>query len=59
MDRQEYLGFVAILESARSSVDAILYDISTDARGAMDSRLRQMLADLDKAIQAYREKSNA
>ena len=59
MDRQEYLGFVTILESARSSVDAILYDISTDARGAMDSRLRQMLADLDKAIQAYREKSNA
>jgi hypothetical protein len=59
MDRQEYLGFVAILESTRSSVDAILYDISTDARPAMDSRLRQMLADLDKAIQAYREKSNA
>jgi hypothetical protein len=59
MDRQEYLGFVTILESARSSVDAILGDISTNAGGVMVSRLRQVLADLDKAIQAYREKSNA
>lgn len=58
MDTQEYLGFVAILEHARGSIDAInrthFVDISDSS-----SRLRQVMAELDKAIAAYREKANA
>lgn len=59
MDTQEYLGFIAILQSARDSIDEVLRDISSAASGEASSRLKRAMVDLDKAIQAYREKSNA
>jgi hypothetical protein len=55
MDTQEYLGVVAILESARNSLDAALPYTS----GTTTSRLREVIANLEKAILAYREKADA
>jgi len=57
MDTQEYLGFVAILESARSSIDTALRD-TPSASALIALRLTQVITDLDNAIWAYREKSN-
>jgi hypothetical protein len=57
MDTQEYLGFIAILQSARDSIDEALRDIPPGA--GVETRLKRAMADLDKAIIAYREKSHA
>jgi hypothetical protein len=60
MDNQEYLGFIAILENARTQIHGILPDLDNDpAAGAVPSRLRAIAAELDKAIAAYREKIDA
>ncbi len=57
MDKQEYLGFIAILENARNSLKAVVRDVSPADR--VTPQLTRIMVDLDKAIQAYREKSNA
>ncbi|MGB7090655.1 MAG: hypothetical protein WBD43_11420 [Methylovirgula sp.] len=61
MDKTEYLGFIAILQNARDQILGILPDLSNDPRadGAMPQRVRAIGAELDKAIQAYREKVDA
>ncbi len=58
MDRQEYLGFVAILQHARGTIEMVSNTLAFDA-GNASSTLRTVLADLDKAIAAYREKADA
>ena len=58
MDKQEYLGFVAILENARGTVDVVRNTLAFDASNA-SSQLMAVSADLSKAIAAYREKANA
>jgi hypothetical protein len=57
MDAQEYLQFIAILEDARGSIKAVVDDPSD--RPDVTSSLRRVVADLEKAIRAYREKLNA
>lgn len=58
MDRQEYLGIIAILENARATIDSVRLTVAADASKA-SSTLLGVSADLGKAIAAYREKANA
>ena len=55
MDRQEYLAFVVELEATRDAVNGAL----AGADEAVASRFTQVLFKLGKAIETYREKSNA
>jgi hypothetical protein len=58
MDRQEYLGFVAILENAMGTIEMVRHTLAADTSNA-SSQLRVVSTDLGKAIMAYREKANA
>jgi hypothetical protein len=57
MGTREYLGFIAILEQARASIKEVLDDHSNPPDTA--SSLTRTVADLEKAIQAYRDKLKA
>jgi hypothetical protein len=57
MNNQEYLEFVAILENTRNRVETVLSEILVN--GATKARLKRVAADLERAAQAYRDKSNA
>jgi hypothetical protein len=57
MDKRDYLGFVAILEDARTSICGILNDLSS-RDDATASRLKRVVVDLERAIQAYREEAD-
>jgi hypothetical protein len=59
MDAQEYLDFVAILEDTRTRIETVLSEPSFSASGAMAARLKRVAADLKRAVQTYRDKSNA
>jgi hypothetical protein len=59
MDTQEYLEFVAILEDTRRRIETVLSEPSFSANGPMAARLKRVAADLERAAQAYRDKSNA
>jgi hypothetical protein len=58
MGKQEYLGIVAILESARATIDVVRNTLALDASKA-SSQLLAVSADLSKAIAAYQEKADA
>jgi len=57
MDAQDYRAFIALLESARSSIKAVLDDPAD--RSDIVPTLNRVVADLEKAIQAYRDKLNS
>jgi hypothetical protein len=57
MDAQEYLEFVAILEDTRTRIEAIFSELPIS--GATKARLKRVAADLERAVQVYRDKSNA
>jgi hypothetical protein len=57
MNNQEYLEFVAILEDTRNRVETVLSELPVN--GATKARLKRVAADLERAAQAYRDKSNA
>ena len=57
MNNQEYLEFVAILENTRNRVETVLSELPVN--GATKARLKRVAADLERAAQAYRDKSNA
>ena len=57
MDTQEYLGFISILERARTSINEALVYFSD--RPYASSNLKRALLDFEEAIQAYRGKLNA
>jgi hypothetical protein len=57
MERNEYLIFIATLEQTRMSISGVLDDLSDRPEAA--SRLRQTIVDLEKAIQASRDKLKA
>jgi hypothetical protein len=59
MDTQEYLEFVAILEDTRRRIETVLSEPSFSANGPMAARLKRVAADLERAVQTYRDKSNA
>jgi hypothetical protein len=56
MDNQEYLEFFAILEDTRSRIETVLSELPVP--GATKARLKRVTADLERAAQAYRNKSN-
>jgi hypothetical protein len=57
MDTQEYREIIAILKEARGSIEAVLDDL-TD-RPDVARSLKRVVADLEKAIQTYKDKLNA
>jgi hypothetical protein len=57
MDAQEYLEFVAILEDTRTRTETVLSEFPVS--GATKARLKRVAADLERAVQTYRDKSNA
>jgi hypothetical protein len=57
MDNQEYLEFFAILEDTRSKIETVLSELPVS--GATKARLKRVAADLERAAQAYRDKSNS
>jgi hypothetical protein len=57
MDAQEYLEFVAILEDTRTRIETVLSELPVS--GATKARLKRVAADLERAVQTYRDKSNA
>ena len=57
MDIQEYLEFVAILEDTRSRIETVLSELPVS--NAVKARLKRVAADLERAAQGYRDKSNA
>jgi len=59
MDTQEYLKFIAILEDTRTRIETVLSEPSFSANGPMAARLKRVAADLERAVQTYRDKSNA
>ena len=56
VDKQEYLEFFAILEDTRSRIETVLSELPVS--GATKARLKRVTADLERAAQAYRNKSN-
>jgi hypothetical protein len=54
---QEYLGFIAILEDTRSSIETVLSELPVSV--ATKARLKRVVADVERAAQAYRDKSNS
>jgi hypothetical protein len=58
MDKQEYLGFVEILKQTRRSIQEANEVLLVNASAAR-SQLEPAMAELDKAIMAYKEKANA
>jgi hypothetical protein len=58
MDKQECLAIVAILESARGTIDSVRNTLFLDASRA-SSQLLGVSSDLAKAIAAYRGKADA
>jgi hypothetical protein len=54
-DNQEYLEFFAILEDTRSRIETVLNELPVS--GATKVRLKRVAADLERAAQAYRDKS--
>jgi hypothetical protein len=59
MDAQEYLEFVTILEDTRTRVETVLSDPSFNVSGSLAARLKRVAADLERAAQTYRDKTNA
>jgi hypothetical protein len=57
MDNQEYLEFFAILEDTRSRIETVLTELPVP--GATKARLKRVAADLERAAQLYRDKSNS
>ena len=57
MDKQELLQIIAVLEQAKGSINAVA-DTLSGRPGAVLS-LKSVVADLEKAIVAYREELNA
>jgi hypothetical protein len=57
MDAQEYLEFVAILEDTRMRIETVLSEPSFSASRAVAARLKRVAADLERAVQTYRDKS--
>ena len=57
MDNQEYLEFVAILEDTRTRIETVFRELPIS--GATKARLKRVAADLARAAQTYRDKSNA
>ena len=57
MDNQEYLEFFAILEDTRSRIETVLSELPVP--GATKARLKRVAADLERAAQHYRDKSNS
>jgi hypothetical protein len=57
MDNQEYLEFFTILEDTRSRIETVLSELPVS--GATKARLKRVAADLERAAQAYRDKSNS
>ena len=57
MDNQEYLEFFAILEDTRSRIETVLSELPVP--GATKARLKRVAADLERAAQLYRDKSNS
>ena len=58
MDKQEYLGIVAILKEARGRIDVVRDTLAFDANKA-STELRGVSVELGKAIDAYQEKADA
>jgi hypothetical protein len=56
MGTREYLGFIAILEQARASIKGFGRSFKPPDTA---SSLTRTVADLEKAIQAYRDKLKA
>ena len=54
---QEYREFFAILEDTRSRIEAVLSELPVSS--ATKARLKRVTADLERAAQAYRDKSNS
>ena len=57
MDNQEYLEFVAFLEDTRTRIETVFRELPIS--GATKARLKRVAADLARAAQTYRDKSNA
>ena len=57
MDNQDYLEFVTVLEDTRTRIETIFSELPIS--GATKARLKRVAADLERAVQAYRDKSNA
>ena len=56
MDNQEYLEFFAILEDTRTRIETVFSELPIS--GATKARLKRVVADLARAAQTYRDKSN-
>jgi hypothetical protein len=56
MDNQEYHEFVAILEDTRTRIETVFSELPIS--GATKARLKRVVADLARAAQTYRDKSN-
>ena len=57
MDNQEYLEFAATLEDTRTRIETVLSELPVN--GATKARLKRVAADLGRAAQGYRDKSDA
>jgi len=57
MDNQDYLEFVTVLEDTRTRIETIFSELPIS--GATKARLKRVAADLERAVQIYRDKSNA
>jgi hypothetical protein len=57
MDIQDHIEFVAILEDTRTRIETVLSELPVN--GATKARLKRVAADLERAVQTYRDKSPA